>query len=114
MLDVVFPSSTPLTHSLQNFLDDELITLNAPKNVIPQTDDYCLLLTTKYVCRVPLTLKHELDTYTRKSLKPFLYQTPTLYNTCHKMTGLTTTTANNGKVFVQDNFGALYETSKER
>lgn len=63
------------------------------------------------MCRVPLNFTHELDPYTRKDLKPFLYQTPSLYDHNHLLNGLITV---EGKIFVIDTFGALYETQKEK
>lgn len=63
------------------------------------------------MCRVPLTLTHELDPYIRKDLKPFLFQTPTFYNKSHQLNGLAPV---NNKIYVLDTFGALYETGSEQ
>lgn len=107
MIDVDFPTSTTTSfESLAQFLAEERITDTRQSAV----DDYCLLLTTKYVCKVPLALTHELDPFTRKDLKPFLYQTPTFYSDRQTLSGLV---HYNGRIFVLDTLGAVYETSRE-
>ena len=58
-----------------------------------------------------MTLNHELDPYIRKDLKPFLYQTPAFYSVNHQLSGLVQFKS---RIFVQDTFGALYETSADK